>query len=113
VYGVLAALTLHDHGIETNAPVLAVVWTNEEGARFAPSMMGSAVFAGVLDPADALLGAARMVDALHGIAVHHGPDARATVGVIDAYTRSPNTVPGEARFSVDMRHPVVATLWSG
>lgn len=48
--GVLAALelvrTLNDHKIETDAPVEIVNWTNEEGARFTPSMLGSAVFAG-------------------------------------------------------------------
>ncbi len=53
VYGVLAGLevirTLNDHGIETEAPVEAVVWTNEEGARFAPAMVASGVFAGVFD----------------------------------------------------------------
>ncbi len=53
VYGVLAGLevirTLNDHGIETEAPVEAVVWTNEEGARFAPAMTASGVFAGVFD----------------------------------------------------------------
>ncbi len=48
-YGVLAALevlrTLDDHGIRTEAPVEAVFWTNEEGSRFVPVMMGSGVFA--------------------------------------------------------------------
>ena len=51
VLGVLAALeamrTLHDAGCETNAPVEIVNWTNEEGARFAPAMLASGVFAGV------------------------------------------------------------------
>ena len=51
VYGVLAALevveTLNDHGIETAAPVEIGAWTNEEGARFAPALIGSGVFAGV------------------------------------------------------------------
>ena len=51
VYGVLAGLevlrTLNDHGYETDVPVELSVWTNEEGARFAPSMIGSGVFAGV------------------------------------------------------------------
>jgi N-carbamoyl-L-amino-acid hydrolase len=50
VYGVLAGLevlrTLNDHAYETEAPVELSVWTNEEGARFAPSMIGSGVFAG-------------------------------------------------------------------
>ena len=51
VYGVLAGLevlrTLNDHNYETDAPVEVSVWTNEEGARFAPSMIGSGVFAGI------------------------------------------------------------------
>ena len=49
--GVLAALealrTLHDHNRTTNAPIELVNWTNEEGARFAPAMLASGVFAGV------------------------------------------------------------------
>lgn len=50
-YGVLAALevvrTLNDREIETEAPIEVVFWTNEEGSRFVPVMMGSGVFAGV------------------------------------------------------------------
>jgi N-carbamoyl-L-amino-acid hydrolase len=49
--GVLAALealrTLHRAGYETFAPIEVVNWTNEEGARFAPAMIASGVFAGV------------------------------------------------------------------
>jgi N-carbamoyl-L-amino-acid hydrolase len=49
--GVLAALealrTLHRAGYETFAPIEVVNWTNEEGARFAPPMIASGVFAGV------------------------------------------------------------------
>jgi beta-ureidopropionase / N-carbamoyl-L-amino-acid hydrolase len=49
-YGVLAGLevvrTLNDHGIETDAPIEVIFWTNEEGSRFVPVMMGSGVFAG-------------------------------------------------------------------
>ena len=49
--GVLAALealrTLHLAGYETFAPIEVVNWTNEEGARFAPAMIASGVFAGV------------------------------------------------------------------
>ncbi len=51
VYGVLAGLevirALNDHDYQTDAPVEVAVWTNEEGSRFAPSMIGSGVFAGV------------------------------------------------------------------
>jgi N-carbamoyl-L-amino-acid hydrolase len=50
VYGVLAGLevmrTLQDAGLATLAPLEVVVWTNEEGARFAPAMVGSGVWAG-------------------------------------------------------------------
>lgn len=48
-YGVLAGLevvrTLNDHGIQTEAPIEVAFWTNEEGSRFVPVMMGSGVFA--------------------------------------------------------------------
>ena len=51
VYGVLAGLevirALNDAGIETERPVEASVWTNEEGSRFAPAMVASGVYAGV------------------------------------------------------------------
>jgi N-carbamoyl-L-amino-acid hydrolase len=55
VLGVLGGLealrTLNDLGYETNAPLLLVNWTNEEGSRFAPAMLGSGVFAGAFDRA--------------------------------------------------------------
>ncbi|WP_250456216.1 Zn-dependent hydrolase [Caballeronia sp. ATUFL_M2_KS44] len=51
IYGVLGGLevirTLNDHRIETEHPVELVIWTNEEGSRFAPAMVASGVFAGV------------------------------------------------------------------
>ncbi len=47
VLGALEALrTLHEAGYETFAPIEVVNWTNEEGARFAPAMVSSGVFAG-------------------------------------------------------------------
>lgn len=49
-FGVLAGLevlrTLNDRNIETAAPIEVVAWTNEEGSRFVPVMMGSGVFTG-------------------------------------------------------------------
>jgi beta-ureidopropionase / N-carbamoyl-L-amino-acid hydrolase len=44
--------TLNDLGYETEASVEIVAWTNEEGSRFSPAMVGSGVFAGVFDLAD-------------------------------------------------------------
>ena len=50
MYGVLAAFealeALEDASLRTKRPVVAVAWTNEEGSRFQPGAMGSAVFAG-------------------------------------------------------------------
>ncbi|MEH6434749.1 Zn-dependent hydrolase [Massilia sp. DD77] len=49
-YGVLAGLevvrTLNALGIQTEAPLEVAFWTNEEGSRFVPVMMGSGVFCG-------------------------------------------------------------------
>ncbi|MYN08217.1 Zn-dependent hydrolase [Pseudoduganella aquatica] len=49
-YGVLAGIevvrTLNDHGVQTEAPIEVAFWTNEEGSRFVPVMMGSGVFCG-------------------------------------------------------------------
>ncbi len=57
-YGVLAGLevlrTLHDAGIRTQAPLEVCVWTNEEGTRFVPVMMGSGVYAGAFSLETAL-----------------------------------------------------------
>jgi N-carbamoyl-L-amino-acid hydrolase len=72
VLGALEALrTLVAAGYETNAPIVVVNWTNEEGARFAPAMLGSGVFAGVYRRADADaitdMAGVRFGDALDGI----------------------------------------------
>ena len=52
VFGVLAALEVleaaNDAGVVTRRPLELVVWTNEEGARFQPATMGSAVYADAL-----------------------------------------------------------------
>jgi len=199
VYGVLAGLevlrTLNDHGYETDIPVEVAVWTNEEGARFAPSMVGSGVFAGIyplekglacsdqdgrtigeelerigyagaeecggrpigaffeahieqgpileaegrtigvvtgaqglrwydvtvtgMDShagttpmdrrRDAMVGAARMVDAIDRIGAET-PDAVTTVGMVRAAPNSRNVIAGEVLFTVDARHPDAAAL---
>lgn len=53
IYGVMAALevvrSMNDRGLETEAPVEIVDWTNEEGARFPPVMLGSGTFVGAFD----------------------------------------------------------------
>jgi N-carbamoyl-L-amino-acid hydrolase len=192
-YGVLAALevvrTLNDRGIETERAFEVAVWTNEEGTRFTPVMMGSGVFAGAftLDHAlgqvdlegksvgdelrrigyagsapatkplaayfeahieqgpileaekktigivtgalglrwydvtitgqdahagptpmalrkDAMLAAARLVEAVNKVAMEHQPQGRGTVGFLQVKPNSRNVVPGQVRLSVDLRH---------
>jgi N-carbamoyl-L-amino-acid hydrolase len=52
ILGVLCGLevvrTLNDRGLATKRGIEVICWTNEEGARFSPPMMGSMAFAGVL-----------------------------------------------------------------
>ncbi len=200
VLGVLGGLetlrTLHDLGYETNAPLMLVNWTNEEGSRFAPAMLGSGVYAGVFDRAyadaredrqgvtfkdaiegigyrgeaaagsvtfgamfelhieqgpileaegkvvgvvqgvqgmrwyeldltgreahtgstpmhlrkNALLGAARVVEAVDRVALAHAPAAVGTVGLIEAKPNSRNVIPGHVFLTVDLRHPDDAVL---
>ncbi len=194
VLGVLGALealrTLVDMGYETNAPIMIVNWTNEEGSRFAPAMLCSGVYAGVFTPEyaysredrqgiklgdelerigykgphkagaikfssmfelhieqgpileaeakmigivtgvqgmrwyevtvtgqeshtgatpmglrkNALLAAARMIDAINDVGTSHLPGV-ASVGLIENRPNSRNVVPGEVFFTVDLRHP--------
>lgn len=193
-YGVLAALevvrTLDDHGIETEAPLEVAFWTNEEGSRFVPVMMGSGVFAGaftlehayaqrdtagrtvreelericylgdevpgahplgayfeahieqgpVLEDAgttigvvegvlairwfdctvtgmeahagptpmalrrDAMQPAARLMQEVVASALRHGPHGRGTVGMVHVHPNSRNVIPGEVKFSIDLRN---------
>lgn len=194
VYGVLAGLevvrTLNDNNITTDAPIEVVNWTNEEGARFAPAMLCSGVYAGLFDldfalsrldsegislakalqdigyagdmpcgdhaigffleahieqgpilddsgdqigivtggqgqrwydiilrgrdahsgstpmagRRDALVAAARLILEIQDIAKRTDPAAVATVGALTVSPNSRNTIPGEVKFSVDMRH---------
>ncbi len=56
--GVMAGLevlaTLHDAGLVTRRPLAVAFFTNEEGSRFQPDMMGSLVFTGGLPLGEAL-----------------------------------------------------------
>ncbi len=193
-YGVLAGIevvrTLNDHGIETDAPIEVAFWTNEEGSRFVPVMMGSGVFAGafslehayaakdvqgktvreelerigyigpeepgqhpigayfeshieqgpVLEDNDKVIGVVEGVlgirwfdcvitgmeahagptpmalrkDALQvathimqevvASALRHAPHGRGTVGMVQVFPNSRNVIPGQVKFSIDLRN---------
>ena len=53
---------------------------------------------------NALLGAARMIEAIHQVGMNHLPGV-ASVGLIENRPNSRNVVPGEVFFTVDLRHP--------
>lgn len=193
-YGVLAGLevvrTLNELNIQTEAPIEVAFWTNEEGSRFVPVMMGSGVFCGafsletayaakdtegltvkdelarigylgaqvpgdhpigayfethieqgpVLEDADKVIGVVPAVMGLSwydcvvtGMEAHAGPtpmglrkDAlqvstkimqevvalakryppygRGTVGMVQVFPNSRNVIPGEVKFSIDLRN---------
>lgn len=60
ISGVLAAFealeAIDDAGVVTRRPIEVAIWNNEEGARFAPGVMGSAVYCGISDLATMLAG---------------------------------------------------------
>jgi beta-ureidopropionase / N-carbamoyl-L-amino-acid hydrolase len=59
---------------------------------------------------NALLGAARVVEAVEEIAQANAPLAVGTVGSMEVKPNSPNVVPGEVFFTVDLRHPEAPLL---
>jgi beta-ureidopropionase / N-carbamoyl-L-amino-acid hydrolase len=54
---------------------------------------------------NALLGAARLIERIDGIAREHAPNAVGTVGLIENKPNSRNVIPGEVFFTVDFRSP--------
>lgn len=59
---------------------------------------------------DALVGAARMVEAINRIALDHAPLAVSTVGLMEVRPNSRNILPGGVFFTIDLRHPDDAAL---
>ncbi|MEB0078754.1 M20 family metallo-hydrolase [Pseudomonas sp. CCI3.2] len=59
---------------------------------------------------DALLGFARVVEAVHSLGLEQGDEGRATVGMANVFPNSRNVVPGRVFFSVEFRHPNESVL---
>jgi len=59
---------------------------------------------------NALVGAARLVEAVDRIAHDHAPSAVGTVGLLEVRPNSRNVIPGEVFLTVDFRHPDDAAL---
>ena len=56
------------------------------------------------------LGMARIIEAVHRIAMAHQPDAVGAVGQANVYPNSRNVIPGKAVFTIDIRSPDLAKL---
>lgn len=54
IAGIEVIRTLKEHGVQTGRPVVVCAFTNEEGVRYSPDMMGSLVYAGGI-PVDEVL----------------------------------------------------------
>ncbi len=108
---VKAALEVHiEQGpvLEQRAKTIGVVTGVQNMCRYEALIEGREAHAGPTpmdqrrDPVRAL---ARILPPLYPAAAHHGPDARLTIGIIETRPGSPNTVVGQLRFTIDLRHP--------
>jgi beta-ureidopropionase / N-carbamoyl-L-amino-acid hydrolase len=127
-YGVLSGLdvieTLKGEGFSPSRPVVVAAFTNEEGVRYAPDMMGSLVYAGGLNVDEALDGdanhagttpismrrdaghaAARVITFLRDRAKASNTPTVATVGCMIFEPNAINVIPSRAAFTVDLRDP--------
>jgi N-carbamoyl-L-amino-acid hydrolase len=92
-YGVLAGLevvrSLNDAAVETEAPIEVAVWTNEEGSRFVPVMMGSGVFVNAFTLEHALaqrdVDGVSVAEALQGIGYAGSTPASVATSPVGAY----------------------------
>ena len=94
--------------LEKAGIVIGVVEGAQGSMRFRVTVTGEEGHAGTLPMTqrhDALLGAARMIDAVNKVAFQHDPHPVITVGAMQVRPNSPNTVPGGAVFTIDARHP--------
>lgn len=98
--GLEALTVLDDTKTETEFPVGVINWTNEEGARFAKSMMGSGVWAGHIGLEDALkLREVGGGDARLGEELQKFTEQEKSVG-ISAVPATPEAVPLGAHFEL-------------
>jgi len=108
---VKAALEVHiEQGpvLEQRSKTIGVVTGVQHMSRHEVVVIGQEAHAGPTpmgmrrDPVRVL---AEVLPAAYAAARAGGPEARLTVGIIETYPGSPNTVPGKLRFTLDIRHP--------
>jgi len=107
----VAALELHiEQGpvLEQRAKRIGIVTGVQHMSRHEVTVLGQEAHAGPTpmdmrrDPIRVL---ADLLPKLYAATAARGPQAKFTVGIIETFPGSPNTVPGRLRFTVDVRHP--------
>jgi N-carbamoyl-L-amino-acid hydrolase len=99
--------------LEAEGKQVGVVLGAQGQRCFAVTVKGEEGHAGTLPMCmrrDAMVGAARMVDAINYIAFKHEPNPVITVGYLKLRPNSRNTIPGQVDFSIDSRHADDALL---
>jgi len=90
------------------------VVTDAQGQRwYECTFVGQEAHAGPTPMAtrrDAMVGAARVIEAVNRIGLENAPLACATVGLVEVFPNSRNTIPGRVFFAIDLRHPNDETL---
>ena len=108
---VKAALEVHiEQGpmLEQRSKTIGVVTGVQHMSRHEVTVMGQEAHAGPTpmdmrrDPIRVL---SEVLPLAYSAARAAGADARLTVGIIETFPGSPNTVPGKLRFTLDVRHP--------
>ena len=93
--------------LEDNAKAIGVVSGGQAIRWLDITVEGMAAHAGTTPMAlrkDALYGAARMIQAVEQLAADFAPQGLTTVGELAIAKASRNTIPGQVRFTVDLRH---------
>jgi N-carbamoyl-L-amino-acid hydrolase len=94
--------------LEQRAKTIGIVTGVQHMSRHEVIVIGQEAHAGPTpmdmrrDPIRVL---AEVLPALYAAAYERGAEARLTIGIIETFPGSPNTVPGRLRFTVDVRHP--------
>jgi beta-ureidopropionase / N-carbamoyl-L-amino-acid hydrolase len=99
--------------LERERKIVGVVTGAQAQVWWDARVVGQDSHAGTTPPSarrDALVCAARIIDLVDRTMRARGEDGRGTVGFIQAQPNSRNVVPGEARFSVEFRHPDTAEV---
>ncbi|GAA0597103.1 Zn-dependent hydrolase [Craurococcus roseus] len=99
--------------LEREAKAVGVVTGAQAQVWWDARVTGQDSHAGTTPPSarrDALVCAARIVDLVDRMMRARGEDGRGTVGFLQVEPNSRNVVPGEARFSVEFRHPATAEM---